>query len=163
MKRFLAAAMALILAGCTTYQDAVGSYWPARDTLVVSGRGNGFTSGEAIGEYVILKAAEEGLRSGYRYFVLLDQADQGSTTYSTYTTPRTTTYNAYNYGGYVSGTATTTGGTQVMPVYKPGLDASFKMFDQPPPGFRPGQYYSAVDIYNEYGPKYLGEAFKPAR
>lgn len=162
MKKLFAVAVAFLLAACTTYQDAVGSYWPARDTLIVQGRGNGFTSGEAIAEYVMLKAAEEGLRSGYRYFVLLDQVDQGSTTYSIYSTPRTTTYDAYDYGGYVSGTATTTGGTQVIPIYNPGLDAAFKMFDKPPPGFRPGQYYSAVDIYNTYGPKYLGDAFKPA-
>jgi hypothetical protein len=162
MKNLIAAALAFLAVGCTTYQDGASSHWPRPDVLIVSGSGNGYTSDEAVAEFVMLQAAERALQSNYYYFVLLDSADTSRTTTGYMNTPRTTTTNAFGTGNYYSATSTTTGGITAYPIYFPGMEAAFQMFEDVPPGFRPGQYFSAVDVYNDLGPKHLGDKFRPA-
>jgi hypothetical protein len=148
------------LSACTTYSQGVESFWQKPDVLIVSGAGNGFTTQNQIDEYVLLRAAEKAVESRYRYFVMLDSKNTGSTTASTYSTPRVTTFNASSYGNSTYGSMTTTGGTQTMYVYNPGRDAAFRMFDGIPSGYRPGQYHDAVDVLNTLGPKFI-DGFQP--
>jgi hypothetical protein len=162
MKLAAGALFAVLLAACTTYDQGVGSYWRGPNILVVSGAGNGFTSAQAVTDYVYLQAADKALETGYSYFVLASQADTSTVTQGTIYTPTTTNYSGYTYGNTFSGTATTTGGAQNFPIFKPGLDAMFVMYDGPPPGYRSGQYFSAVAVHNALGPKYLGKKFHPA-
>lgn len=156
----IVAALASIVSACTSYSQGVESFWQRPDVLVVSGAGNGFTSQDQIDGYVLLKAAEKAVESRYRYFVMLDSKNTGSTTTSTYYTPVRTTFNASTYGNTTYGSATTTGGAQTMYIFKPGRDAAFRMFDGIPAGYRPGQYHDAIAVLNELGPKYI-DGFVP--
>jgi hypothetical protein len=161
LKSFALGAAALFVAGCTSYQSGVGSHWRGRDVLVVSGAGNGFTSAQRVNDYVFLQASEAALKTGYKYFIMVDSQNTSTTTYSTWNSPTTTTMSGYTYGNYFSGTATTTGGPQTIPVFKPGMDAAFKMFKDRPKGYQSNQYWSAGSIYHELGPKYLGSKYNP--
>lgn len=160
MRTILLAALSMVAAACTTYADGVRSYWPRPNVLVVSGAGNGFTEAQDVSNFVYLQAAEKALASNYYFFVLADETNTSTTSTGYVNMPRTTTYNAYNYGNYFSGTATTTGGPMAYPVFKPGLDAVFLMFENEPEGYRAGQYYDAVFVYNTLGPKYLGDKYQ---
>lgn len=153
-------AFAAITSACTTYSQGVESFWQRPDVLVVAGAGNGFTSQNQIDNYVLLRAAEKAVESRYRYFVMLDSKNTGSTNVSTYNTPVRTSFNASTYGNTTNGSMTTTGGLQTMYIYNPGRDAAFRMFDVIPVSYRPGQYYDAVAVLNEFGPKYI-DGFKP--
>lgn len=159
MKRLLIGLLTLLAAGCTTYDEGVRSYWPQRNVLVVQGAGNGFTDGQQIADYVWLQAAERAMQTGFRYFTLLDQQDTSTVSTGYINTPRQTTFSGYSYGNYVSGTATTTGGVQAYPIFKPGMDAAFQMFDDDPVklGYRPGQYWDAYAVYDALAPKYFTE------
>jgi len=159
------ALLVLFAAGCTTYQAGVEANWASPSTLKVSGAGNKWTADGRIEDYVMLKAAEKGLAAGYRYFVVANSKNTGSVSTHTVNTPYNTTVSVHTYGGYYGpgttfATATTTGGPQSFSVYKPGRDAVFLMFDERPRGYRPGQYFDAVAVYNQLGPQYLAN-FQP--
>lgn len=149
MRRLLLGVLsAATLVGCTSYEQGTGSYWSTPTTLVVSGDGNEFTSADTITDFVFLQAAEKALEYGYGYFVMRSQADTTETQTTTVYTPPNSNY---------------AGGVNTYHTALPGLDAVFEMFEEPPAGFRPGQYWSALDVYHELGPKYLGDGYAPQK
>jgi hypothetical protein len=158
----------LFLVGCTSYNAGVESNWARPNVLLVSGSGNAFSTDGRIEDYVFLQAAEKALEAGYRYYVVAESVNTGGTeTFTTYS-PYTTTISGSTRGSYIGNsynsntyaTATTTGGPQSYTYYFPGREAIFKMFDTKPQGYRPGQYYDVVEVYNDLGPKYLSD-FQP--
>ena len=166
--RILAFSM-LLLAGCTSYSAGVESHWARPNILKVSGSGNALSTDGRIEDYVFLQAAEKALEAGYRYFVVAENVNTGETeTFTTYS-PYTTTVSGSTHGSFIGNsyrsntyaTATTTGGPQSYTYYFPGREAIFVMFDAKPQGYRPGQYYDVIEVYNELGPKYLSD-FQPA-
>jgi hypothetical protein len=149
MRRLILGALAaLAVSGCTTYEDGTGSYWSSPTTLVVSGDGNEFTSAETITDFVFLQAAEKALDYGYGYFVMRAQADTTETQTTTVYTPPNANY---------------AGGVNTYHTALPGLDAVFEMYEEPPEGFRPGQYWEALSVYHELGPKHLGDDYDASR
>lgn len=154
------ALLLLLISGCTTYGNAIESNWVSQKTLKVSGAGNQYTTDGRIEDYVVLKAAERALEAGYEYFIVTSSENTGATESRTLNGSYDTTVQVHTYGGIYGSptsfaTATTTGGPQTYNIYKPGRDAVFVMFDERPKGFRPGQYFEALTVYNELGPKYL--------
>lgn len=157
---------ALLLVSCTSYKSGVEANWVSSKTLKVSAAGNALTTDGRVEDYVMLKAAEKAIEAGYRYFVVTSSENTGASTTETINLPYQTTVSAHTYGGYYGpsttfATATTTGGPRSYSVYRPGRDAVFIMFDGPPNGYRPGQYFDAVQVYNELGAKYL-PGFRPS-
>lgn len=147
-KYMLGVLAAATLASCTSYEQGTGSYWTSPTTLVVTGDGNEFTSADTITDFVFLQAAEKALDYGYGYFVMRAQADTTET--------QTTTVYAPPNANYA-------GGVNTYHTALPGLDAVFEMYEKPPEGFRPGQYWEALSVYHELGPKHLGDAYDAAR
>jgi hypothetical protein len=150
----------LLLSGCTSYGSAIESNWISQKTLKVSGAGNAYTTDGRIEDYVMLRAAERALEAGYGYFIVSNSENTGATESRTVNGDYHTTVSAHTYSGTYGSpttfaTATTTGGPTTYNIYKPGRDAVFVMFDQPPKGYRRGQYFEVVTVYNELGPKYL--------
>jgi len=91
MRHVLLLAMALFLAGCATKyqpQSITGGYQElqlAPDLYRVSFAGNGYTDRERAAAFCLLRCAELTLRSGYRYFAILEAANNGVV--SGFTTP----------------------------------------------------------------------------
>ena len=147
--------------GSKILSGGVESYWKSPNALVVEAKGNAYTSKKRVADYVFLRAAESAIASGFTHFVMQDQQDRSSTRQGVLNTPQTTTFNATASGyGDVYGTATTTGGTQLVTYYFPGKIAVFLMFEGEPEGYRPGQYFTVSEVYNELGEKYLKD-FSP--
>lgn len=145
IKHFLSAVMAVTVIGCTSYEDGTGSHWTTPTTLVVSGAGNEFTDAQRVTDFVFLQASEKALEYGYRYFVMRSRADTSLT--------ETTTV-------YTAPTANTAGGFHSYNSHLPGMDAVFEMYEDAPEGFRPGQYWDALLVYHDLGPKYLGDGYE---
>ncbi|GJL96183.1 MAG: hypothetical protein DHS20C05_25880 [Hyphococcus sp.] len=153
----------LFLTGCTSYNAGVESNWARHNVLLVNGSGNALSSDGRIEDYVFLKAAEKALEAGYRYYVVTESINTGGretfTTYSPYTTTISGStsgrFIGNSYYGTTNATATTTGGPKSYTYYFPGREAVFVMYDTKPQNYRPSQYYDAVKVYNDLGPKYL--------
>jgi hypothetical protein len=47
-----------------------------------------------------------------------------------------------------------------MTIYKPGVNAVYRMFVKLPADARPGQFHDAYEIYNRLGKKYI-KRFNP--
>ena len=166
MKRFMAvvaAASLLGLTACATPYGEMGfaggyqSTWLAPDVLSVSVRGNGYTSQQRVQDYTLLQAAERAMESGYTHFVVGDRQDASSRDSTWVSTPTTTTTTGTLYGNSYVGTSTTTGGGYNMQVFRPGQDVVFRMFDEEPAGYRPGQFFVVRDVYDALAPEYIGK------
>lgn len=133
------AALSFVLTACaTTYQSSgfTGGFTDtqlAPDLFRVSFSGNAFTSPERVQDFALLRAAELCISNGFKYFAVVDTADQSRTeTYVTPSTAQTTgTATAYGNSATYSGTTTVTPG-QVYSFYKPGIGLMVRGFSQKP-------------------------------
>ena len=80
-----AIAAALLLSGCATkYQDmgftgGVAAEQMTKDTFRIKSRGNAYTAGTTVQDYVLLKADETTKANGGTHFILISAADASST------------------------------------------------------------------------------------
>lgn len=134
--------------------------WRAVDVLEIKARGNGYTSSKKLGRMTLLRAAESAIEAKYRYFIEIGSENKGRESTAYLPTTTTNTYTGSYVGNTYTGTTTsyTTGGP--ISVFKPGVDAVYRMFTELPADARPGQFYDAYEIYNEFGPKFI-DGFEP--
>jgi len=136
------------VAGCSTpYQQRGfrGGYSDnqiGQDTVLISFKGNGYTSRERVQLYLLYRCAEVTQHDGYDYFVVTNGDTEAKTGYvSNYTA---TTYNSG------IGSAQTFGAGTATPIRKYGTDAMIKMFKGHKPSDDPNAYDAEETI------KYLG-------
>lgn len=160
MKRLLGlAAIAAVVVGCATgYQPAglAGGFTETQlDSNVwrVSFQGNGYTRGEKVEDFAMLRSAELALQNGFTHFAFLSSKTGGQAIAITAPTTTYTTSNASVYGNNVSGTATshTYGGGTTF-VTAPSAQNLVMMFKGKPNV--QGIVYDAQFICQSLGRKY---------
>jgi hypothetical protein len=152
-------AIMLIVAGCATpYQQHGfrGGYSDARigqDSVLVSFKGNGYTSKERVQLYLLYRCAEVTRQYGYDYFVVTSGGTEGKVSYlSNYSA--TTAASAYGTGNSAFGSAHTSGSGTTIPINKYGTDAMIKMFKGHKPPDDPNAYDARETL------QYLGPQLK---
>ncbi len=156
MLKLSVAAIALsIVTGCSTpYQQRGfrGGYSETRvgqDTVLVSFKGNGFTSKERVQLYLLYRCAEVTQHYGYDYFVIASGGTDAATSYhSNYSS--NTTASTIGAGNSAFASAQTFGSGTTIPVRKYGTDAMIKMFK----GKKPADNSNAYDARETL--QYLG-------
>lgn len=136
-KSRFAGVLVLFEIGCATPFQAksfTGGYSDARiakDTVLVSFKGNGFTPKERVQLYLLYRCAEVTVQDGFDYFVINDGNTEAKVNYiqtpSTYN--ENTTGYAYASGNSAYGSAQTFGTVssgQAFPVHKYGAEALIK-------------------------------------
>lgn len=111
-KVFFTLLASYLMACATPYQEKSlsggFSHTQLRENVFqVTFKGNGYTSEERAVDFTMLRSAELALKSGYRYFVIVDSEKKAEL--ETYQTPITsrTTVDADKTGNSMHGTATT--------------------------------------------------------
>jgi hypothetical protein len=152
-KIVLAVGMAVGLAGCVTpYTGGMGLMGGVEaepitaDIYRIKARGNGYTSGSRVQDFVLLKAAETTLAAGRTHFIL--GGSQDTTRFGSFSTPGTmqaTRVGNTVYGSYDPG--------MTVNFVKPGQDTyvqtlSVPKGQQPPPGA-----FDAAEISRVIGPR----------
>jgi hypothetical protein len=152
-KIVLAVGMAVVLAGCSTpYTGGMGLMGGVdaepitADIYRIKARGNGYTSGSRVQDFVLLKAAETTLAAGRTHFIL--GGSQDTTRFGSFSTPGTmqaTRVGNTVYGSYDPG--------MTVNFVKPGQDTyvqtlSVPKGQQPPPGA-----FDAAEISRVIGPR----------
>lgn len=160
IRHFILAGL-LTAAGCATPYQIDGNFggqtpkWRSTHMLEIQARGNGYTSSTRLARMTLLRAAESAIEAHFRYFIEASSEDKGSESTIYMPESQTTTYTgSYTPNGY-SATSTTSYSGGELPVYKPGANVVYRMYETLPPGARPGQFYDAYEIYNRLGPKYI--------
>jgi hypothetical protein len=130
MRVGVAALAALGLVGCTTPYQSMGfsggveAHQMTANTFRIVARGNGYTSGTTIQDYVALKAAETTRQAGGTHFLVISAGDASSASYlSTPGQMKTsvigdTAYTTYNPGA-------------TYQIFKPGQDAYIRVINVP--------------------------------
>lgn len=164
MRSFLITASFGLLAGCATPYQPMGyaggyqSNWVSPNTLSVTVMGNGFTDSNRVREMALVQSAERARESGFCYFIFGGAVDQSSVTQTYMPGSTTTTTTGTVVGNSFYGTSTSYGGGYYMPVFRPGETLMVHMFTTPPPGYRPGQFFSVQEIISgEIGARYLSD------
>lgn len=120
-------------------------------TILVSGRGNGFTSQERLQTYLLRKAAEETIAAGYDLFLITGGRD--TTRQAMINTPgqsySSTSGNAQLVGNQVFGSAQTT--TTYVPgqsfaVVRPGGNLMIKLYRGQKPANAPNGLFDAREV-----------------
>jgi hypothetical protein len=139
------AVIAMVAVGCATpfqQKGFRGGYADARvahDTVLVSFKGNGFTSKERVQLYLLYRCAQVTQQYGYDYFIVTNGGTEGSTGYITNYTANTNA-SAYGTGNAAFGSASTFGSGSTVPVHKYATDALIKMFKGQKPVDDPNAY-----------------------
>ena len=161
MKFRIAAALLVLCAGlsacATKYQDmgftgGVEATQIDGNTFRITAKGNGFTRGEAIKDYAMMKAAETTLAAGCDYFIIIGQENTSRTTFSS--SPGMATSTTTRTGG-VATTTTHYSGDDVDEVFKPGQDLTIKVFKGSKPENNMAAY-DAREVATFLGPKVKG-------
>jgi len=159
MRRFLMVAMLAVLAGCTTptpYQPLVDGYGYSDQLLEpnrfrVTFAGNSQTTRNTVENYLLYRAAEVTVKSGFDYFVIADRETEPSRTYISsfdgYPGFGFYRYSPgwYGYGGMAMGTSTTTAITSYQAY------ADIVMFSGPKPVANVNAF-NARDVMATLGP-----------
>jgi hypothetical protein len=114
IRSFVVALLLLVTAGCATkYQEmgfsgGVTAQQVTADTYRIVARGNAYTSGTAIQDFVLLKAAETAVAAGATHFGIIGGADASSAqTINTPGTMQTTVVGRTAFSTYSPGSSTT--------------------------------------------------------
>lgn len=130
----------------------------------ISARGNAFTDAATIQDYALLKAAEETVSIGKRYFMVVSADDtskvgQYTTPTQSYTsttgTVNANTFGNTTYGTYRGNTNTTVTGGQTYNFVKPGTDVIIRMFAEEEVDPTKVSVFDAPAIIKFLGAKYL--------
>ena len=123
-----------VLTGCDTgyqpqsFTGGYSEFLTAPDEAVITFRGNGYTSGEKVGEMAALRAADVTLQHGFRYFVVTGVSDVSRGTSFTTAGYAQTFGSAYGVGNYATGHATTViTPPQTFNIHKPGIMLAINM------------------------------------
>ena len=111
-----------------------------KNVFKVSFKGNGYTSMEKATDLTLLRSAELAIKSGYKYFVIIDK--KSYTSNSIYTTPSTVNY--YN-------SMTTVNHGQTYNISKPNTSNTIVCFEEKPKGVFS---YNANYIFESITEKY---------
>jgi hypothetical protein len=150
MKHILLGMAALLCAGCSTpYQEmgfggGVEAQQMTANTYRIVARGNGYTSGTAIQDYALLKAAETTKQAGATHFEVISASDASSV--GAVTTPgQATTI----ITGSTARTTFTPATTHTF--LKPGQDAYIRVLTLKPGQPTPAGVYQADEIIQYVG------------
>jgi len=155
MRIVAVAVLALSLGACSTkYQDmgftgGVAAEQITADTWRIIARGNAYTGGTRIQDFILLKAAETTKAAGGTHFVI--SGSQDASRQGAITTPATaqTTFSG--------GSAFTTFSPGSVYTYvKPGQDAYVRVLSIPPGAQPPPGVLSADEIIRFIGPRLQG-------
>src|SRR5262245_47441519 len=129
--RYILFAILIELSGCATpYQDmgflgGVEAQQMTADTYRIVARGNGYTGGNTIQDYTILKAAETAKKAGATHFAIISASDASSS--GAIVSP------GQAQTSFVGNTAFTTYSPATVHQYiKPGQDTYIRVFTIPP-------------------------------
>lgn len=127
--------VAILVAGCIRTSTQMLD----ERTAIITGRGTAFDKAATVQHDVLLRAAILANSRGFRYFQIVGGADQtriatmvipGQTYSSGYATGTATTMGNTTFGSAnYSGSSYTTP-TSVVPLVKPGMDVTIRMFRQ---------------------------------
>ena len=154
----LAIAAALVSACATKYQSVgfTGGFTDtqlAPDMFRVSFSGNAATSADRVQDFALLRAAELTLANNFKFFAVVQSADQSRT--GTFTTPGSsqTTGTMSSYGNTASCSGTTTySPPQTTTYYKPGVGLIVRAFPTKPDGiFAFDAEYLVRSLRTKYG------------
>jgi hypothetical protein len=141
--------------GCATPYQAKsfsGGYTDTRiskDSVLVSFKGNGYTSKERVQLYLLYRCAEVTRQYGFNYFIIDSGDTEARTSYIIHNSS-TTNASASSTGNYAFGSAQTSGIGTVTSVHKYGTDAMIHMFSGTKPPNNPNAYDAGETI------QYLG-------
>src|SRR5579872_5733146 len=130
--RAFAAIISFILGCATPYQQRsfTGGYSDTRiskNTVLVSFKGNAYTSRERVQLYLLYRCAQVTQQYGFDYFVINSGDTEAGTGYvSNYSS--TTNASAFGSGNSAFGSAQTYGSGSTMPIHKYGTEAMIEMF-----------------------------------
>ena len=140
------------LFGCSTsYQEmgfsgGVESQKLSSDVARISASGNAFTSSSTIADYVLVRAAEETIASGFGHFEVYDESDQSRSGYVVSPGSATTSYSGYQ--------STTTFSPPIVTSFrKPGSAITIKMYSGRKPGNAPPNVFDAQEVIEFVGPR----------
>jgi hypothetical protein len=148
-------ALSVLLCGCATKYQEMGFMGGVEATQIdgntfrVTAKGNGYTRGETIKDYALMKAAETTLGAGCDYFVVIGQENVSRS--SIFSTPGTAT-STTTVTGNVANTTTNYSGPQIDEVFKPGQDLMIKVFKGQKPENNPAAF-DAHEVTAFLGPK----------
>lgn len=159
MRRVALVAIAVMLAACATDYQASGLTGGFSETQLdrnvfrVTFEGNGYTRADRASDFALLRSAELTLKSGFKYFVVVDGSDRSN--YSTITTPMhaNTTSSASVYGNtaYGSSRTTFTGGQNIL-ITAPSSSNTIVCFLERPQVN--GMVYDAQFVFDSLSKKY---------
>ncbi len=152
----------------TEEKVSVTAFWESSNGLLINGRGSAATTHAQVEERMMLTAAEEALKAGFRYMVPLTLKDTSIVTDYSINRPYETTVTAdtkglmvgNSYRGTTRANAITTGGPRSGEILLPGREVSFLMFETRPNQYLSGQYFNVSEIYNSLGKKHI-KNFQP--
>lgn len=128
MRGGVAALVVLVLVGCSTPYQSMGfsggveAQQMTANTYRIVARGNGYTSGTVIQDYVALKAAETTRQAGGTHFMVISAGDASSASYVT--TPgqiQTSVIGNTAYTTYSPGST--------HQIFKPGQDSYIRIIN----------------------------------
>ena len=161
--------LAVSLGGCaTSYQGGVLSKgadarWLSSDQLVVTARGNAYTSEDRVGDYCVLKAAEETINAGFRYMVTTKTVNISQIRTHYVDDGRRAKISALSHDDRPARSrASDASFGETILIRRPGRRTTYRLYKEPPQGLSPNQYIDAYAIYNSLGPANL-KRFTPAR
>ena len=138
-KTLILAVLTTLISGCATKYQSVGftggftETQLAPDVFRVSFSGNGYTSGDRVQDFALLRAAELMLANNFPYFVLIDSADQSQTGTVVVPGSSQTTGTVRSSGSHATySSTTTTNPAQVYNVYRPGVGLMVRGLKSPP-------------------------------
>jgi len=133
--------LSIIISGCATpyaSKGLIGGYSDtqlAPDVFRVYFRGNGYTSAERAQDFAMLRATDDCLQHGFKYFALIDENSTQSTSVVNTSGSAYTTGTAYGYGNmatYSGVTSYTPGETYI--IHKPHETILIQCYQIKPPG-----------------------------
>jgi hypothetical protein len=137
----IAMVCAVVLMGCATPYQAQGfrgGFTETRfdeTTYQIAFKGNAFISPDTVQKYVLYRAAELTIQSGFDHFVIVGAQDRTQTAEVTTggTATTRTTYNAFTPGTATARSTTTYSPEQRTQFTKPGQSVTIKMGKGPKP------------------------------
>ncbi len=163
MKKILTIMLCLSLGGCATGYHGRGftggySDMKLQDNIYkVTFKGNGYSSMERAGDFVLLRSAELAIENGYKYFIVLETNSYVRTaSISTPVTAQTYgTVNTFGNTASYSGTTYYSGG-ETYHIHRPVTNMTIECFQEKPDNVN-GMIFDAeqirVNIKSAYGIK----------
>ena len=122
-----------------------------KDTVLVSFKGNGYTSKERVQLCLLYRCAQVARQYGYDYFIIANGGSEDRPSYRSKYSSRTTV-SAFGAGKSAFASADTYGSGATVPIHKYGADALIKIFKGQKPPNDPNAY-DARETLQYLGPQ----------